>query len=79
MQFSLFYSIHDAAQYSIQETGSFWKKYLFYLRFEELSFEPYISLIHDLMYEPEIKYYKQYASGTALSIIPCRFIVYMYI
>jgi len=31
-------------------------------KFEELSFEPYISLIHDLMYEPEIKYYKQYAS-----------------
>ena len=30
---------------------------------EEHSFEPYITIIHDLMYEDEIQHFKNYASG----------------
>ena len=49
VQFSLFDRVHDVAQYSMNETGSFWKKsvdllsisiYILYSKiFSELSFE----------------------------------------
>ena len=37
---------------------------ILYLRLEELSNDPYINVVHELMYDSEMEYFKDYAAGT---------------